>query len=69
MDADPSEAETPLTEGKKARVGIETVQNGYAFVIDREQYTDGMFGVPNLIFPTLEHEQTRIKPPQALYLC
>ena len=47
------EAETPLLEGQKVRVSIETARSGYLYVIDREQYADGTFGTPLLIFPTL----------------
>jgi len=47
------EAETPLLEGQKVRVSIETARSGYLYVIDREQYADGTFGAPYLIFPTL----------------
>ena len=47
------EAETPLREGEKVRVSIEAARSGYLYVIDREQYADGSFGTPYLIFPTL----------------
>ncbi len=47
------EAETPLREGEKIRVSIEAAHAGYLYVIDREQYADGSFGTPYLIFPTL----------------
>ena len=48
------EADTPLSEGQKVRVSFETARVGYLYVIDREQYADGTFGAPSLIFPTLQ---------------
>ena len=48
------EADTPLSEGQKVRVSFETARTGYLYVIDREQYADGTFGTPSLIFPTLQ---------------
>ena len=47
------EADTLLAEGQRVRVSIETARTGYLYVIDREQYSDGTFGAPYLIFPTL----------------
>ncbi len=49
------EAETPLREGEKVRVSIEAARSGYLYVIDREQYADGTFGTPYLIFPHPPH--------------
>jgi hypothetical protein len=46
------EADTPLTAGTRARFSIETPRAGYLYVIDREQYADGSYGDPYLIFPT-----------------
>lgn len=46
------EAETPVAEGERVRISIETPRTGYLYVIDREQYADGSFGDPYLIFPT-----------------
>lgn len=48
------EADTPLSEGQKVRVSFEAARTGYLYVIDREQYADGTFGTPSLIFPTLQ---------------
>ena len=48
------EADTPLSEGQKVRISFETARTGYLYVIDREQYADGTFGTPSLIFPTLQ---------------
>ena len=45
-------AEIPVVAGEKIRVGIETARRGYLYVLDREQYSDGTFSTPMLIFPT-----------------
>src|SRR5712691_9111052 len=47
------EADTPLQVGERVRLSIESPRAGYLYVIDREQYADGSFGDPYLIFPTL----------------
>ena len=47
------EADTPLRVGDRVRISIESPRAGYLYVIDREQYADGSFGEPYLIFPTL----------------
>jgi len=44
------QAQTPLREGHRVRVGIESARAGYLYVIDREQYRDGTSGPPMLIF-------------------
>lgn len=46
-------ADTPLFEGQKVRISIETARNGYLYVIDRDQYFGGDKSDPSLIFPTL----------------
>ena len=46
------EADTRLTAGTRVRLSIEAARAGYLYVIDREQYSDGSLGEPNLIFPT-----------------
>lgn len=45
-------ATTRLVQGDRLRIGVEAVRAGYLYVIDREQYADGTFGEPYLIFPT-----------------
>jgi len=45
---------TQFTEGQKVRLSIESPRTGYLYVIDREQYADGTFSDPYLIFPTLK---------------
>jgi hypothetical protein len=47
-------AETRFQEGQKVRLGVESPRNGYLYVIDREQYADGTYSEPYLIFPTLK---------------
>lgn len=44
---------TPLTEGSKVQLTIESPRTGYLYVFDREMYADKTFGEPVLIFPTL----------------
>lgn len=44
---------TPLIEGSKVQLTIESPRSGYLYVFDREIYTDNTFGDPYLIFPTL----------------
>jgi len=43
---------TRLTPGDRVRVSVEAARTGYLYVIDREQYADGSFSAPYLIFPT-----------------
>ncbi len=45
-------ADTKFKEGQKVRLSIESPRTGYLYVIDREQYADGTFSDPYLIFPT-----------------
>jgi hypothetical protein len=46
------EAETPLSEGRRVRLSVESPRSGYLYVIDREEYKGGAQGSPFLIFPT-----------------
>lgn len=45
------EANTVLAEGDHVRLSVEVPANGYLYVIDREQYSDGTFSDPFLIYP------------------
>ncbi len=45
-------ATTRLVEGDRLRITVEAARTGYLYVIDREQYADGTFSDPYLIFPT-----------------
>jgi len=44
--------DTPLRIGDRIRLSFESPQEGYLYVIDREQFADGALGEPVLIFPT-----------------
>ncbi|MEP6924763.1 MAG: DUF4384 domain-containing protein [Pyrinomonadaceae bacterium] len=46
-------AGTPLSEGSRVQLTIESPRSGYLYVFDREIYADKTFGEPYLIFPTL----------------
>ena len=46
-------AGTPLTEGSRVQLTIESPRSGYLYVFNREIYADKTFGEPYLIFPTL----------------
>jgi len=46
------DAGTPLAEGARVRLGIESARAGYLYVISCERYADGSRGDPYLIFPT-----------------
>lgn len=48
------EADTPLNIGDRVRLTIESPRPGFLYIIDREQYADGSFGEPMLIFPTTQ---------------
>jgi hypothetical protein len=48
------EASTPLNVGDRVRITVESPRPGFLYIIDREQYVDGSFGEPMLIFPTLK---------------
>ena len=45
-------ANAPLHIGERIRFSFESPQEGYLYVIDREQFADGSLGEPLLIFPT-----------------
>jgi Domain of unknown function (DUF4384) len=47
------EADTIFAPGERVRLSIESPRDGYLYVIDREQYTDGAVSDPYLIFPSL----------------
>ena len=47
------EADSPLRVGDRIRFSVESPQDGYLYVINRENYADGTAGQPYLIFPTL----------------
>ena len=65
------EANSPLSIGSRVRLGIEPLsRDGYLYVIDREQFADGSYGTPSLIFPTLRTRKgnNQIKANQLVYI-
>jgi hypothetical protein len=48
------ETGAPLIIGSRVRIYLEPLMRaGFLYVIDREQFADGTYGTPRLIFPTL----------------
>jgi len=45
-------ANAKLEKGDRLRISVEVARTGYLYVVDREQYADGSFSEPYLIFPT-----------------
>lgn len=43
---------TKLNQGDRLRISVEAARTGYLYIIDREQYADGSFSEPHLVFPT-----------------
>lgn len=60
-------ADTIFQEGDLVRLTIEAARDGYLYVIDREQYDNGSFSAPYLIFPNPHTglENNRVKKAQA----
>ena len=58
------EADTALKIGDHVRLSVESPRRGFLYIIDREQYADGSFGEPMLIFPTLRTRggDNRVEP-------
>jgi len=58
------EVDTPLTVGDRVRISVESPRADYLYVVDREQYADGSFGDPYLIFPTIRTRggDNRVRP-------
>jgi hypothetical protein len=46
-------ADEPLKEGQRVRISTEAAQEGYLYIIDRDEYAGGTWSDPYLIFPTL----------------
>lgn len=42
----------PLRQDDRIRLTFESAAEGYLYVVDREQFANGSFGEPHLIFPT-----------------
>jgi len=53
-----------LNIGDRVRLSVESPRPGFLYIIDREQYADGSFGEPMLIFPTLRTRggDNRVEP-------
>ena len=46
--------ESPLNYGERIRLSVESLSHsGYLYVVEREQYSDGSFSNPKLIYPTI----------------
>jgi hypothetical protein len=45
-------AHAPMRIGERIRFSFESHETGYLYVINREQFADGGFGEPTLVFPT-----------------
>lgn len=45
-------ADTPMRQNDRIRLSFEAPQTGYLYIVDREQFADGSYGQPELIFPT-----------------
>lgn len=45
-------ADTVMRQNDRIRLSFEAPQNGYLYIVDREQFADGSYGQPELIFPT-----------------
>jgi hypothetical protein len=57
--------DVPLAIGEKIRLSIESLSHsGYLYVVNRELYSDGTYGVPKLIYPTLQ-TNSRNSPVEA----
>ncbi|HSE24228.1 MAG TPA: hypothetical protein VLB68_21350 [Pyrinomonadaceae bacterium] len=56
--------ETLFAQGQRVRLSFESLsREGYLYVIDREEYADGSFGDPILIFPTQKSiDRSRVVP-------
>lgn len=49
------ESQTLFRAGERVRLGIESPRDGFLYVVNREQYSDGTVSDPYLIFPTLRN--------------
>lgn len=53
-----------FAEGDRVRLSIEAARAGYLYVINREQFADGTFSEPEMIFPTTRTRRgdNRVQP-------
>lgn len=61
MSAERVEASTPFATGQMLRMSIETPRSGYLYVIDREEYKDGTFSEPYLIYPISPNDDNKVE--------
>ena len=61
---------TPLAPGQKVRLSLESLSKiGFLYVINREEYADGTFGDPMLIFPTQKSiDSNKVEPGRLVYI-
>jgi len=61
---------TLLSPGQKVRLSLESLsRTGYLYVISREEYADGSFGAPKLIFPTQRSvDRIKVEPGRLTYI-
>jgi hypothetical protein len=45
-------ADSPLLEGQRVRISVESGEEGYLYLVDRDEYADGSKSDPYIIFPT-----------------
>lgn len=61
---------TPFSPGQKVRFSIESLSKmGHLYVVNREEYADGTFGDPKLIFPTQKSiNNNKVEPGRLIYI-
>ena len=61
---------TALSPGQRVRLSFESLsRTGFLYVVDREEYADGTFGDPILIFPTQKSmDNDRVEPGRLTYI-
>lgn len=62
---------TLLAPGQRVRLSVESLsRDGYLYVINREEYADGTFGEPRLIYPTRRTPEggNRVKAGKMIFI-
>jgi hypothetical protein len=61
---------TTLSPGQRVRLSFESLsRTGFLYVVDREEYADGTFGDPILIFPTQKSiDNYKVEPGRLTYI-
>jgi hypothetical protein len=63
------ESNTLLEPGANLRLSIESLsRKGYLYIIDREEFSDGTFGEPMLIFPTSKTPSNFVSPGKLIFI-